>query len=155
MRSKRYYQQKPVSGISNHLKVAIISTMQHLSALPEEAWPRSVWLLSAHNPGEGAIMPHQGFLSPGPNRDNTRRYHVAERLDFQTWQTEGSSACFQCRARTRVRRSYSVRSEYKRIWSEYLFASKRIKWLYSLVSHRSESANFICETNLGQKRIFA
>ncbi len=54
-----------------------------------------------------------------------------------------------------MRRSYSVRREYKRIWSEYLFASKRIKWLYSLVSHRSESANFVCETNLDWKRIFA
>ncbi len=49
---------------------------------------------------------------------------------------------------------YSVRSEYKRIWSEYLFASKRINFrftslrrLYSLVSHQSESADFTYEMN--------
>ncbi len=56
---------------------------------------------------------------------------------------------------SRVRRSYSVRSEYKRIWSEYLFATKRIRLFYSLVLHRSESVNFTCETNLHLNRTFA
>ncbi len=55
----------------------------------------------------------------------------------------------------RVRRSYSVRCEYKRICSKYLFASKRIKLFYSLVLHRSELENFTFETNLDRKRIFA
>ncbi len=54
------------------------------------------------------------------------------------------SGCFGIQIR--VRRSYSVRSEY--VWSKYLFASKGIKWLYSHVSYRSKSWNFTCETNL-------
>ncbi len=71
-------------------------------------------------------------------------------VGVQQWRGECS-----CWVPARVRRSYPVRSEYKQIWSEHLFASKWIKWLYSLVSHRSESANFICETNIDCKRIFA